>query len=125
MSNVALKPVQFGGISLQIPEIWEVVTETYTEPDGTKVLIAYDSNRPEDYINGDFEQRYYIDPEFTTIKRGYDYPTNWYMDVGAFNWTDDYKHFEAFDINGKGSVFNWYSHYFSQIVRLIGNLIKY
>ena len=102
-----------------------LLTGAYTEPDGTKVLIAYDSNRPEDYVNGEFEQRYYIDSGFTTIKRGYDYPANWYMDVGAFNWTDDYKHFEAFDINGKGTVLNWYIHYFSQIVRLIGNLIKY
>ena len=39
MSNVALKPVQFGGVSLQIPEIWEVVTETYTEPDGRECAM--------------------------------------------------------------------------------------
>lgn len=34
MSSVALKEIQFGGITLQIPEAWKVVTETYTEPDG-------------------------------------------------------------------------------------------
>ena len=34
MSNVALKQIRFGGITLQVPEIWNVVTETYIEPDG-------------------------------------------------------------------------------------------
>ena len=31
---IQLKPIQFGGITLQIPEIWNVTTEAYTEPDG-------------------------------------------------------------------------------------------
>lgn len=99
-----------------------LLTGAYTQEDGTKVLVAYDCNNPEDYCNQDFEQRYYIDADFTTIKRGYDYPTNWYMDVGAFNWTDDYAHFEAFDINGGGSVLTWYGHYFSQIFSKIKTL---
>lgn len=34
MSEIALKPVEFGGIRMEIPEIWEAVTQTYTEPDG-------------------------------------------------------------------------------------------
>lgn len=34
MSEIALKPVEFGGIRIEIPEIWEAVTQTYTEPDG-------------------------------------------------------------------------------------------
>ncbi|MBR4299323.1 MAG: hypothetical protein IKT59_06380 [Bacteroidales bacterium] len=34
MSEIALKPVVFGGIRMEIPEIWEAVTQTYTEPDG-------------------------------------------------------------------------------------------
>ncbi len=98
-----------------------LLTGAYTQEDGTKVLITYDPNRPEDYNSKAFEQRFYIDPDFKTIKRGYDYPTNnWYVEYGEFNWTDDYEHFEAFDINGGGKVFTWYSHYFSQI----GNLIK-
>lgn len=29
-----LKHISFGGISLQIPEIWNTITESYTEPDG-------------------------------------------------------------------------------------------
>ena len=32
--STPLKPLTFGGISLQVPEIWTVTTETYTEPDG-------------------------------------------------------------------------------------------
>ena len=39
MSNVALKQINFGGISLQIPEIWNEVTEIYTEPDGRKCTM--------------------------------------------------------------------------------------
>lgn len=34
MSEIALKPVEFGGIRMEIPEIWEAVTQAYTEPDG-------------------------------------------------------------------------------------------
>ena len=34
MSNVGLKQIEFGGITMQIPEIWNAVTETYVEPDG-------------------------------------------------------------------------------------------
>lgn len=29
-----LKRISFGGISLQIPEVWNTITESYTEPDG-------------------------------------------------------------------------------------------
>ena len=31
---IQLKSVQFGGITLHVPEIWNVSTEAYTEPDG-------------------------------------------------------------------------------------------
>lgn len=34
MSNIALRKVNFGGLSLSVPEIWNVTTESYTEPDG-------------------------------------------------------------------------------------------
>ena len=34
-----LKPLNFGGISLQVPEIWTVTTETYTEPDGRECAM--------------------------------------------------------------------------------------
>lgn len=36
MSNVALKQVHFSGITMQVPEIWNVETEEYDEADGTK-----------------------------------------------------------------------------------------
>jgi hypothetical protein len=29
-----LKHISFGGISLQIPEVWNTITESYTKPDG-------------------------------------------------------------------------------------------
>ena len=33
MEQVTLKQISFAGISLQIPEVWKTITETYTEPD--------------------------------------------------------------------------------------------
>ena len=36
MKNVSLKQVHFAGITMQIPEIWDVETEEYDEEDGTK-----------------------------------------------------------------------------------------
>lgn len=33
MNEIALKSVTFGGLSIQIPEIWNATTESYTEPD--------------------------------------------------------------------------------------------
>ena len=34
MNTVALKEIKFGGVTLSIPEVWNVITESYTEPDG-------------------------------------------------------------------------------------------
>ena len=102
-----------------------LLTGAYTQKDGTKVLVTYDPNRPEDYTSRAFEQRFYIDKDYTTLKRGYNYPTNdWYMEYGEFNWTSDYAHFEAFNINGGGKVSTWYSHYFSQLGKLIKTYIS-
>ena len=39
MSKIALKKIEFGGVALQIPEIWTVVTESYTEPDGRECAM--------------------------------------------------------------------------------------
>lgn len=103
-----------------------LLTGAYTQKDGTKVLITYDPNRPEDYCSQTYTQRFYIDSAFTAITRGYSYPANYYAEVGAFNWTDDYEHFNAFDINNEGKVSSWYSHYFSQLfsaVKMIFSLI--
>lgn len=36
MDNIALRQVHHGGITIQVPEIWEVETETYDEPGGQK-----------------------------------------------------------------------------------------
>ena len=101
-----------------------LLTGAYTQKDGTKVLVAYDCNWDEDYTSRAFEQRFYIDPEFKTIKRGYDYQTDWLMEYGEFNWTDDYSHFQPFKINETGNVWAWYSHYFSQLGKLIKTLIS-
>lgn len=34
MSTTGIKPLQFGGIIVQAPEVWMIKTDSYTEPDG-------------------------------------------------------------------------------------------
>lgn len=36
MNNIALRQVHFAGITMQVPEIWDVQTEEFNEEDGTK-----------------------------------------------------------------------------------------
>lgn len=36
MKNIALRQVYFGGVTIQVPEIWEVETEEMLEEDGQK-----------------------------------------------------------------------------------------
>ena len=38
MSNVGLKEIQFGGVTMKVPEVWVVETELYTEPDRKSVV---------------------------------------------------------------------------------------
>ena len=39
MSDIALKEIKFMGVSLQVPEIWDVETEKYVEPDGRECAM--------------------------------------------------------------------------------------
>lgn len=39
MSTVSLKDIKFGGVKLSIPEVWNVITEEYTEPDGRECAM--------------------------------------------------------------------------------------
>lgn len=39
MSTIALKEIKFGGVKLSIPEVWNVITEAYTEPDGRECAM--------------------------------------------------------------------------------------
>lgn len=43
-----LKHISFGGISLQIPEIWNTITESYTEPDGSECSMIEISAEEDD-----------------------------------------------------------------------------
>ena len=36
MKSIALRQVHHGGITIQVPEIWDVETETYQEENGDK-----------------------------------------------------------------------------------------
>ena len=48
MSNVALKEIQFGGVTMKVPEIWVTETELYTEPDGRECSMIDVSALPGD-----------------------------------------------------------------------------
>ena len=53
MSNIVLKTINSGGISLQIPEVWTAITETYTEPDGrecTMIDISAEEGDPRSIV---------------------------------------------------------------------------
>lgn len=39
MTNIKLMRVCFGGLELQVPEIWNVETEMYSEPDGRECAM--------------------------------------------------------------------------------------
>ena len=39
MSEIKLMRICFGGVELQVPEIWNVETEMYTEPDGRECAM--------------------------------------------------------------------------------------
>ncbi len=100
-----------------------LLTGAYTQPDGTHVLIQYDCNTPYDY-NEYYSSRFYIDSSFTSIQSGYaEYDSKW--DLGAFNWTDDYKHFEAFDINGKGNSDSLYTYFFAQLSKTLKMILNF
>lgn len=53
MSNIALKTINSGRISLQIPEVWTAITEIYTEPDGrecTMIDISAEEGDPRSIV---------------------------------------------------------------------------
>ena len=74
--------------------------------------------------NDKFEQRFYIDPECTYIKKVYNAEQWAYLYVNAFNWTDDYRHFEPFNMDCKGSVSQWYSHFAKQLIKNAGLFLE-
>ena len=53
MSNIELKQVKSGGVSLQIPEVWDALVEAYTEPDGrecTMIEITAEEGDPRSIV---------------------------------------------------------------------------
>ena len=53
MSEIKLMRVCFGGVELQVPEIWNVETEMYTEPDGrecTMIDISAEEGDPRSIV---------------------------------------------------------------------------
>ena len=53
MSTVSLKDIKFGGVKLSIPEVWNVITEAYIEPDGREcamIDISADEGDPRSIV---------------------------------------------------------------------------
>ena len=77
-------------------------TGAYTRADGSHVLVAYDCNDNWTYLESEYESRFVISPDFSSVTDDWDDP------VGAFNWTDSYDQFIPFDASVKGSPLIWY-----------------
>ena len=91
-------------------------TGAYTRGDGSHVLIAYDCNDAWSYLDADYDSRFVISPDFSSIV------DNWEDDVGAFNWTADFDQFSSFDAEGKGSPLPWYKALLRHFTELIETL---
>lgn len=92
-----------------------LITGAYTDIDGNHILIAYDCNSPY-YYNNNFRSRLVISPDFKSITYGY------HGEIGAFNWTDDFSQFKAFDINGETDTVSWYKALFKHLAELFRRL---
>jgi len=91
-----------------------LVTGAYDNAAGEHVLIVYDCNRPGSYREGSYSSRFYISPDWSTIR----YSSNGEPE-GAINWTDNFEQFESFDLAGQGSILHWYKAYFSHIADIL------
>ena len=87
-------------------------TGAYTDENGNHVLIAYDSNYPMDYYNGEYTTRFIIEPDFSDIH--YEHADS----IGAINWTDDFTQFKAFDIDGNTDTLAWYKALINHFVEM-------
>ncbi|HHU83639.1 MAG TPA: hypothetical protein GXZ23_00500 [Clostridiales bacterium] len=85
-----------------------LITGCYTDAEGRPVLIAYDSNRPWNYEDGEYDSRFIIDKNFKRIS--YDGTK-----LGAINWTDNFEQFDSFAIDGSGETLSWISAFFKMI----------
>lgn len=51
--SIELKQIEFGGVTIKIPEVWDVHTESYTEPDGREcamIDISAEEGAPRSFV---------------------------------------------------------------------------
>ena len=92
-------------------------TGAYDAADGSHVLIAYDSNCPWEYENGEFTSRFVISPDYTAVS--YEGET-----LGAVNWTDNFEQMTSFAIDRSGSPVAWYRAFFRHISETLNALVR-
>ncbi len=88
-----------------------LVTGTYTDTKGKHYLLAYDG------------QQEYAEKNIKVYPVASDFSS--FNNENAFYWTDDYTHLETFDMNGEGSVVNWYSKFVPNMGGLLKMLFSY
>ena len=94
-----------------------LLTAAYTDVEGNHIIIAYDSNKPDYYKNG-YRSRLVISPDFKQAHYDGDEA------IGAFNWTDDFTQFKAFDINGNSDSLSWYRAFLNHLSEILQRLLQ-
>lgn len=83
---------------------------TYDRNDGTHILIVYDCN-----VRG-FAQ-FIVAPDYSSIK-------SVDKEFGPIGWTDDFSHYNSFDINGNSDVTAWHLYFVKHIFESFKTLIE-
>lgn len=83
---------------------------TYDRNDGTHILIVYDCN-----VRG-FAQ-FIVAPDYSWVK-------SVDKEFGPIGWTDDFTHFDSFDINGNSNEISWHAYFIRHLVANFKTLIS-
>lgn len=91
-------------------------TGAYETAGGEHVLVTYNCNRPSRYTNGIKNDRFILSADYKimTDDNG--------AEIGDANWTDTFKQFEAFDIDGDTNTSAWYDTFFAHIKEIFNRL---
>lgn len=95
-----------------------LLTGAYEDKNGNHVLIAYDCNYPDEYLSGKYETKFIISPDFDSLSY------HRWDSVGAFNWTDDFQQFRAFDIKGETDTLAWYKSFFTHLGEVVEKVVE-
>ena len=91
-------------------------TGAYETAGGEHVLVTYNCNRPSRYTNGIKNDRFILSADYKTMTDDNG------AEIGDANWTDTFKQFEAFDIDGDTNTSAWYDTFFAHIKEIFNRL---